>query len=192
MAAYVLGVIIMGAIVAAASSGGGAYLYNPNKPMLAYAGNKGFITDASSGLYNSVKCFKLVDAEGNLISEHLIDIDKLMASKSLVNVSDVQVSSKVDKRILRKLVQEIAKTNNLNSVPRAIKTDISYLAGKENTLRVDTVSIPEVKSSDNRISELTVMSERGIFKVSTALNEKSDRQEEGQLSVTVSQLYQEK
>ena len=188
--------IIIGAIAASADSSSGASssgasgvcLPNQGRVMFAHAGNKGIVYDVSSGMYNPVKCFKLMDAEGNVISEHLIDVDRLLANRSFVNVSDVQVSSKVDKTMLRKLAQEIAKANNLNSMPNSIKTDISYLADEENTLKVDAVSIPVKDSQKSRNSGLTVISERGVFKVSAGLNEKLGSQEAGQLSVTVSQL----
>lgn len=188
LAAYILTVIILGSIVAcASSSGGGAHLDNPNRPMFAYAGNKGYITDASSGMYNPVKCFKIVDREGNIVSEHMIDVDKLLASRSVVNVSDVQVSSRINKKALESLVSEIAKANNLNSMPDSIKTEVS-LADNGRTLEIDDVSIPQIMEQENRNSRLTVISERGVFKVSAGLNEKPDSQEAGQLSVTVSQL----
>lgn len=179
--------LVIGGIAAAASSGGGSSLSNQNKTMLAYAGNRGYLTDAPSGIYNSVKCFKLVDADGNIISEHLIDVDKLLASKSLVNVHEVQLSSAVNMRILRKLAREVAKANNLSTLPNAVKTDISYLTDAENTLKVNRVSIPVVSGKESNASELTLMSEKGIFKVSTSLHEKSNS-ESGQLSITVSKL----
>ena len=187
--------IIIGAIAASADSSSGASssgasgvcLPNQGRVMFAHAGNKGIVYDVSSGMYNPVKCFKLMDAEGNVISEHLIDVDRLLANRSFVNVSDVQVSSKVDKTMLRKLAQEIAKANNLNSMPNSIKTDISF-ADNGGVLKVNDVSIPVNDSQESRNSGLTVISERGVFKVSAGLNEKSDSPEAGQLSVTVSQL----
>ncbi|MDP1854245.1 MAG: hypothetical protein Q8L26_08615 [Candidatus Omnitrophota bacterium] len=182
--------IIIGAIAASADSSSGASgacLPNQGRVMLAHAGNKGIVYDVSSGMYNPVKCFKLMDAEGNVISEHLIDVDRLLANRSFVNVSDVQVSSKVDKTMLRKLAQEIAKANNLNSMPNSIKTDISF-ADNGRILKVNDVSIPVKDSQESRNSGLTVISERGVFRVSAGLNEKPDSQEAGQLSVTVSQL----
>jgi hypothetical protein len=185
--AVILTLFVVGAIAAGASSGDGASLPVEHKTMFAYAGNKGIVYDAPSGIYNSVKCFKLIDSQGNIISEHLIDVDKLIASRSLVDVSDVQVSAKVNKRMLKKLVDEIAKANNLKSVPDTIKTEISCSADEKNTLMVNSVSIPADKGNENRISELMVMSEKGIFKVSTAMNENLS-QDAGRLSVTVSQL----
>lgn len=182
--------LVLGAIAAAASSSGGSYLHNQNRPMLAYAGNRGYITDASSGMYSSARWFKLVDSKGNVISRHLIDVDRLMVSRSLVNISDVQITSKINKKLLRELVQEIAKANNLSSVPDSVKTEISYLGGEESTLRMDAVSIPRDKSKESNISELTVMSEKGIYRVSASMPEKGESQNNASshLSITVSSL----
>ena len=184
--AVVLTMFVFGAIAAAAAPGGSS-LPVEHETMFAYAGNKGIIYDARSGIYNPVKRFRLTDSEGNLISEHFINIDKLMANRPVVNVSDVQASVKVNEKMLKKLVNEMAKANNLKSVPGAIKTEISFRTDEKNTLSIGAVSIPEDKSQESRVSELTVTSEEGVYKVSTILNEKPWG-EAGQLSVTVSQL----
>lgn len=177
LAAFVITVLVLGGIAAAASSsGGGTYLHNQNRPMLAYAGNRGYLTDASSGMYSSAKSFKLVDSEGNLISEHLIDVDRLMASKSLVNISDVQISSHVNKTLLRKLVKEIARANNLTSIPGAVKANVSYFSSEGNEFRLNGVSIPKNKSKESSIAELTVMSEKGICRATASLPEKTELQ----------------
>lgn len=179
--------LAIGAIAAVADSNSGSSLPNHHKTMLAYAGNKGIVYDVSPGMYNSVKCFRIMDADGNIISEHLIDVDKLLASKSLVNVREVQLSSAVNMRMLRKIARDVAKANNLSTLPNAVKTDISYLADAENTLKVNRVSIPVVSGEGSNTSELTLMSEKGIFKISTSLHDKSNLESE-QLSITVSKL----
>lgn len=188
--AFIITCLVLGGIAAAASSGGGSALPVEHKTLLAYAGNRGYITDASSGMIHSAKWFKLVDAKGNVISRHLIDVDRLMASRSLVTLSDVQITSKINKKLLRELVQEIAKANNLNSVPDSVKTEISYLGGEESTLRMDAVSIPKDKSNENRISELTIMSEKGIYRVTASMPEKAESENNlaSHLSITVSSL----
>lgn len=187
IAGIILTGLVIGAIAVAADSNSGSCLPNQHETMLAYAGNKGIVYDVSPGMYSSVKCFRIMDADGNLISEHLIDVDKLLASKSLVNLSDVQLSSAVNMRMLRKLAREVAKANNLSTLPNAVKTDISYLADAENTLKVNRISIPVVDGKKSNASELTLMSEKGIFKISTSLHEKSNSESE-QLSITVSKL----
>lgn len=191
LGAVILTSIALGAIAAAASSSGdGSYLFNQDKPMLAYAGNKGVVTDASSGLYSSVKTFKIVDAEGRLISTHSIDIDKLMVSRPLVDVRNVQVSCEINKESARRIVQEIAKAGNLRSMPSSIKTDVSFSSDEKGVLRLGAVSIAKEKSLNNRISELTVMSEKGIYNVTASLPEKAESPdaEQGHLSITVSNL----
>lgn len=185
--AIILTAIILGAIAASADSNSdGTTFLHGERPLFAYAGNRGFITDAHSGMHNPAKSFRIVDRKGNFISEHCIDVDKLLASRALVNLSEVQLYSMVDKKALKKLVSEAMTFNNLEHVPKAVRTNMSYVAG-ENVLRVSDISIPAITGQEKGVSELTVMSENGIYKVTTALNEKSG-QGTGQFSVTVSQL----
>ena len=187
----ILTALILGAIAASANSDSdtGSFLYG-ERPLFAYAGNKDSVTDVSSCKHSSVKCFKLVDAQGNLISKHLIDINKLQFYGSLVDISEVQISADVDKRMLKKITQEIAKANNLKSVPNSLKAEVSFI-GKGDTLKVDAVTVTEMKASEENISELTLVSNKGIYRVTTTLpqNSESQRCKPNQLNVTVSQLH---
>src|SRR3989338_7754404 len=188
LAAVILGSLILGAISIAAA-GGGSYLPGQNRPMFADAGGN-VMSDFSSRnfTFSSVRCIKLMDAQGNLISKHVIDVDKLRAGGSLVNISDVQISSEINKKALRRLANEIAKANNLTSVPKSVKTEVSYFSGSEDVMRLDAVSIPKDRIPEKGDSELTVMSDRGIYKTTTTLNENQQEEDSRQLSITVSNL----
>lgn len=180
--------IIIGAIAAAADSNADSNsvssLSNRHGTMFAYAGNKSFVTDASSGMYSSAKCFELLDMEGNTVSRHRIDMDKLQTSKPLVDISEVQVSIEVNKRTLRKLVREIKRTSNLSSVPESIKADVSFLPDESDALKINAVSTPQPETdSGGKISELILASPHGFYRIISVPDRKS-----GRVGVTVSQL----
>lgn len=189
LAALVLWTIGLSAL-AAVAAGSGSSLPNQHESMLAFAGSQDVVTDVPSGMSSSLRCIKFIDSKGNLIGKQVIDVDKLRASRSIVNISDVQISSEIDEKVLKDFIHEIAKANNITSLPDSIKAEISFTDEKD-TLRIDAVSIPKGKDSEDTISELTVMSNKGIiYKATTTLPEKSDSKEyeHGQMSVTVNRL----
>ncbi len=182
LAAFLIFSIGVGAL-AAVAAGSGSSLPNQHESMFAFAGSQDVVTDVPSGMSSSLRCIKFIDSKGNLIGRQVIDVDKLRASKSFVNISDVQVSSEINEKVLKDFVSGIAKANNITSLPDSIKADVSWMTDESGVLKINTVNVPQVATdSDGRASKLVVATEQGFYSITSV----PDRA--GHISVTVSQL----
>lgn len=160
-----------------------SFLYK-ERPLFAYAKTQDVMSDALPGMITGGKWIRLVDSHDNLISEHLIQLNKLQLSTPLVNMSEVQLSAEVDEQALKNLIRNIAKANKLNSIPSSIKADVSLLSGESDVVRINAISVSQPEADlGSRASGLILVSEHGLYRVTTIPDK-----EPGQFSITVSQL----
>lgn len=180
LCAVILWALVLGAI-AASGSDSGTFLHE-EKPLLAYAKTQDVMTDALPDTNIHAKLIQVVDLQGNLISRHLISLDRLQLGRQVINLSEIQLSTEINQQALKSLIRNIAETNSLNSFASSIEADVSWLS--DYTIKINAVNMPQFgNDSTNRVSELTLASEHGLYHI-TAIPDK----ESTHISVKVSQV----
>ena len=186
--AIVLLMLVLGALAASGSGSGGSNLHEEGD-MFAHLNNNNAMTDALSKIDNTM-WIQIEDDKGNIISQHLINPDALQSDMGIINMSDIELASEINKDVLRKLIKDISRDNNLNSIPETIRADISILLDKPNVLRISGVNVLSESNLDKGDSVIILDTGHGLYQSIVKATEKiqSFSERSKQYSIVVNQL----
>ncbi len=155
--------LVLGAFAANSQPDDGSFLNDAGSLVAsAYALNAPLPTK-----YTGKKWIRLVDARGNVVGTHLVNLDALYPEKRIFDLAEVQLSSDIDRLALWDMMHEITEGDGLESIPNSVKATVSSIPGSDYVLRIDEISRAPDANPEKGDSVLVISSENGLYRIIT-------------------------